>query len=61
MDERLKSSKISEMMYLMENSVYHRVTQELEDSDNNAYSLAITFGKENVVKELLSLRRNMNI
>ena len=31
-----------------------------EDSDNNAYSLAITFGKENVVQELLSLRRNMD-
>ena len=31
-----------------------------EDSDNNAYSWAITFGKENVVQELLSLRRKMN-
>lgn len=31
-----------------------------EDSDNNAYSLAITFAKENVVQQLLSLRREMN-
>ena len=31
-----------------------------EDSDNNAYSLAITFAKENVVQQLLSLRRKMN-
>lgn len=31
-----------------------------EDSDNNEYSLAITFAKENVVQQLLSLRRKMN-
>lgn len=35
-------------------------SSDREDSDNNAYSFAITFGKENVLQELLSLRRKMN-
>ena len=49
------------MMYVMEKILYiAERSGTREDSDNNAYSLAITFGKENVVQELLSLRRNMN-
>lgn len=49
------------MMYLMEKILY--IAERLgarEDSDNNAYSLAIAFGKENVVQDRLSLRRKMN-
>ena len=63
MDEKIEIRKqdFYEMMYLMEKILYiaERAAAR-EDSDNNAYSLAITFGKENVVQELLSLRRNMN-
>ena len=63
MDEKIEIRKqdFYEMMYLMEKILYiAERTGAREDSDNNAYSLAITFGKENVVQELLSLRRNMN-
>ena len=63
MDEKIEMKKqdFYEMMYLMEKILYIAERSEArEDSDNNAYSLAITFGKENVVQELLSLRRNMN-
>lgn len=63
MDEKveLKKQDFYELMYLMEKILYiAERSGAREDSDNNAYSLAITFGKENVVQELLSLRRNMN-
>ena len=63
MDEKveLKKQDFYEMMYLMEKILYiAERSGAREDSDNNAYSLAITFGKENVVHELLSLRRKMN-
>ena len=63
MDEKIeiKNQDFYEMMYLMEKILYiAERAGAREDSDNNAYSLAITFGKENVVQELLSLRRNMN-
>ena len=63
MDEKIEIKKqdFYEMMYLMEKILYiAERAGSREDSDNNAYSLAITFGKENVVQELLSLRRNMN-
>ena len=63
MDEKIEMRKqdFYGMMYLMEKILYiAERSGAREDSDNNAYSLAITFGKENVVQELLSLRRNMN-
>ena len=63
MDEKIEMKKqdFYEMMYLMEKILYiAERSGAREDSDNNAYSLAITFGKENVVQELLSLRRKMN-
>ena len=63
MDEKIEVKKqdFYEMIYLMEKILYiAERSGAREDSDNNAYSLAITFGKENVVQELLSLRRNMN-
>ena len=63
MDEKIEITKYDfyEMMYLMEKILYiAERSSAREDSDNNAYSLAITFGKENVVHELLSLRRKMN-
>ena len=63
MDEKIEIKKqdFYEMMYLMEKILYiAEHSSAREDSDNNAYSLAITFGKENVVQELLSLRRNMD-
>lgn len=63
MDEKIEMKKqdFYEMMYLMEKILYiAERSGAREDSDNSAYSLAITFGKENVVQELLSLRRNMN-
>ena len=63
MDEKIEIKKqdFYEMMYLMEKILYiAERSGAREDSDNNAYSLAITFGKENVLQELLSLRRNMN-
>ena len=63
MDEKIEIKKqdFYEMMYLMEKILYiAERSGTREDSDNNAYSLAITFGKENVVQELLSLRRKMN-
>lgn len=63
MDEKIEITKqdFYEMMYLMEKILYiAERSSTREDSDNNAYSLAITFGKENVVQELLSLRRKMN-
>ena len=62
MDEKLEIKKqdFYEMMYLMEKILYiAERSGAREDIDNNAYSLAITFGKENVVQELLSLRRKM--
>lgn len=64
MDEKIEIKKqdFYEMMYLMEKILYiAERSGAREDSDNNAYSLAITFGKENVVQELLSLRRKMNV
>lgn len=63
MDEKIEMKKqdFYEMMYIMEKILYiAERSGAREDSDNNAYSLAITFGKENVVQELLSLRRKMN-
>ena len=63
MDEKIEIKKqdFYEMMYLMEKILYiAEHSSAREDSDNNAYSLAISFGKENVVQELLSLRRNMD-
>lgn len=63
MDEKIEMKKqdFYEMMYLMEKILYiAERSGAREDSDNNAYSLAITFGKENVVQELLLLRRKMN-
>ena len=63
MDEKIEMKKqdFYEMMYLMEKILYiAERSGAREDSNNNAYSLAITFGKENVVQELLSLRRKMN-
>lgn len=63
MDEKIEIKKqdFYEMMYLMEKILYiAERSSAREDSDNNAYSLAVTFGKENVVQELLSLRRIMN-
>ena len=63
MDEKIEIKKqdFYEMMYLMEKILYiAERSGAREDSDNNAYSLVITFGKENVVQELLSLRRKMN-
>ena len=63
MDEKIEITKYDfyEMMYLMEKIFYiAERSSAREDSDNNAYSLAITFGKENVLQELLSLRRKMN-
>lgn len=62
-DEKIEIKKqdFYEMMYLMEKILYiSERSGAREDSDNNAYSLAITFGKENVVQELLSFRRKMN-
>ena len=62
MDEKLEIKKqdFYEIMYLMEKILYiAERSGAREDIDNNAYSLAITFGKENVVQELLSLRRKM--
>ena len=62
MDEKIEMKKqdFYEMMYLMEKILYiAERSGAREDSDNNAYSLAITFGKENVVQELLSLRKKM--
>lgn len=62
MDEKVEMKKqdFYEMMYLMEKIFYiAERSSAREDSDNNAYSLAITFGKENVLQELLSLRRKM--
>ena len=63
MDEKIeiKRQVFYEMLYLMEKILYiAERSGAREDSDNNAYSLAIPFGKENVVQELLSLRRKMN-
>ena len=63
MDEKveIKKQDFYEMMYLMEKILYIAKRPGVRaDSDNNAYSLAITFRKENVVQELLSLRRKMN-
>ena len=63
MDEKIEIKKqdFYEMMYLMEKILYiAERSGAREDSDTNAYSLATTFGKENVVQELLSLRRKMN-
>ena len=63
MDEKIKMKKqdFYEMMYLMEKILYiAERAGAREDSDNNAYSLAITFGKENVMQELLLLRRKLN-
>ena len=63
MDEKveIKKQDFYELMYLMEKILYiAERAGAREDSDNNAYSLAITFGKENVVQELLSLQRKMN-
>ena len=63
LDEKIEIKKqdFYEMMYLMDKIFYiAERSSAREDSDNNTYSLAITFGKENVVQELLSLRRNMN-
>ena len=63
MDEKIEIKKqdFYEMMYLMEKILYiAERSGAREDSDNNAYSLVSTFGKENVVQELLSLRRKMN-
>ena len=63
MDEKIEIKKqdFYEMMNLMEKIFYiAERSRAREDGDNNAYSLAITFGKENVVQELLSLRRKMN-
>ena len=63
MDEKIEMRKqdFYGMMYLMAKILYiAERSGAREDSDNNAYSLAITFGKENVVQELLSLRRKMN-
>lgn len=63
MDEKIgiKKQDFYEMMYLMEKILYiAERSSAREDRDNNAYSLAIAFGKENVVQELLSLRRKMN-
>lgn len=62
-DEKIEIKKqdFYEMMHLMEKILYiAERSSAIEDSDNNAYSLAVTFGKENVVQELLSLRRKMN-
>ena len=62
MDEKIEIEKqdFYEMMYLMEKILYiAERSGAREDSDNNAYSIAITFEKENVVQELLSLRRKM--
>ena len=62
MDEKIEITKqdFYEIMYLMEKILYSAERSGArEDSDNNAYSLAITFGKEDVVQELLSLRRKM--
>lgn len=64
MDEKIEIKKqdFYKMMYLMEKILYiAEHSSAREDSDNNAYSLAITFRKENVVQELLSLRRKMNV
>lgn len=57
----MKKQDFYEMMYLMGKILYiaERVGAR-EDSDNNVYSLAISFWKEKVVQELLSLRRKMN-
>ena len=63
MDEKIEIKKqdFYEIMYVMEKILYiAERTGAREDSDNNAYSLTITFGKENVVQELLSFRRKMN-
>ena len=63
MDEKIEIKKqdFYEMLYLMEKVLYKAERSGArEDSGNNAYSLAITFGKENVVQELLLLRRKMN-
>ena len=62
MDEKIEIKKqdFYKMMYLMEKILYiAEHSSAREDSDNNAYSLAITFRKENVVQELLSRRRKM--
>ena len=64
MDEKIEIKKqdFYKMMCLMEKILYiAEHSSAREDSDNNAYSLAITFRKENVVQELLSLRRKMNV
>ncbi|MGY3762874.1 hypothetical protein ACWOAY_07480 [Granulicatella adiacens] len=62
MDEKIEIKKqdFYEMLYLMEKVLYKAERSSArEDSDTNEYSLAITFGKENVVQELLSRRRKM--
>ena len=62
MDEKIEIKKqdFYEMLYLMEKVLYiAERSSAREDSDTNEYSLAITFGKENVVQELLSRRRKM--
>lgn len=49
------------MYYVIEKILYiaHRASSR-EDSDNNAYSLAITFAKEKVVSDILNIRRKMS-
>ena len=55
----IKKQDFYEMMYLMEKILYiAERSSAREDSDNNAYSLAITFGKENVVQGCYRFEKN---
>lgn len=61
--EKIEISKkdFFEMVYVLEKILYiaHRASSR-EDSDNNAYSLAITFAKEKVVLDILNIRYKMS-
>lgn len=61
--EKIEISKkdFFEMYYVLEKVLYiaHRASSR-EDSDNNAYSLAITFAKEKVVLDILNIRYKMS-
>lgn len=57
----IKKQDFYDIYYLIEKILHiaHRASSR-EDSDNNAYSLAITFAKENVDSDILNMRRKMN-
>lgn len=61
MDEKIEIKKkdFYEMMYLMEKILYiAERSRAREDSDNNAYSLVITFGKERCAGAAIASKKN---